>query len=531
MKKTIGIDSIGVFVPRLYVDLTGEWAQVRAPVLSQGDVSKLVGKVTEGVGVTRMAIPDAHQDCATMAAMAAKRAIDAAHIDPRDIDYLAIGTETTVDQSKSTAAYVLGMLERHYGVSMAEAGTPQFQFACIGASYALEAATSRIRAGDNVKPYSLVIASDVSKYPLCTPGEYTQGAGAVALLLSERPRILAFEAGLSATVTRDERDFFRPNWSGAAVVDGKYSVDVYLDCVESAFSAYATRFGAGPGVGAGGVLDAVDHFLFHVPFPRMAEYAAARVFTTQWLAALAAPDASGGAPRGGALERLAEQAPLMRAQPTGDARKWRKDLEREVTKSAMFREVYGKKVAPSLSLAQSVGNVYSGALYLALAGLLERSRPRSLAGERAVFMSYGSGASAKVFSGIFQDGYGAAAAGLRTHEDLRVEAEGGNRVPLSMTDYERLHGLTDCELDGDEKVVQKLRDGLALSAPEVVALRAAWTKPAWRVRARGASVRPPSEEFALDHLGTQSSAERTDVGYRYYTWVPAKPEVPGSKEA
>jgi hydroxymethylglutaryl-CoA synthase len=530
MKKTIGIDSIGVFVPRLYVDLTGEWAQVRAPAFSQGDVRKLVGKVTDGVGVTRMAIPDAHQDCATMAAMAAKRAIDAAQIDPRDIDYLAVGTETTVDQSKSTAAYVLGMLERHYGVSMAEAGAPQFQFACIGATYALEAAASRIRAGDNLKPYSLVVASDVSKYPLCTAGEYTQGAGAVALLLSENPRILAFEEGLSATVTRDERDFFRPNWSGAAVVDGKYSVDVYLDCVDSAFLAYASRLRGGPDGGESGVLDAIDHFLFHVPFPRMAEYAAARVFTTQWLRGAQASGA-------GVFERLAEQVPRLREgreqgeQVAGDPRKWRRDLEREVAKSAIFREVYGQKVAPSLTLAQSVGNVYSGALYLSLAGLLERGRSRSLVGERVVFTSYGSGASAKVFSGIFQEGYAAVTAGLRTHEDLRVEAEGGSRVPLSMIEYERLHGLTDCELDGDEKVLQKVRDGLALSAPEVEALRSAWTKPAWRIRPRGVSVRPPSAEFALERLGTQSSAERTDLGYRYYAWVPAQPKDLEPKEA
>src|SRR5271167_2131019 len=267
-RPDVGIDSIGVYVPRLYVDLTGEWARARAPALADGDVRKLVGKVTEGVGVRRMAVVDAHEDCATLAAMAAKRAIDAAGIDPTDIDYLAVGTETTVDQSKSTAAYVLGMLERHYGVSMPEVGAPQYQFACIGATYALEATTSRIRAGDNTKPYSLVIASDVSKYPLGTAGEYTQGAGAVALLLSEQPRVLAFERGLVATVTRDERDFFRPNWSGEAVVDGKYSVDVYLDCVESAFLAYARRLKARLGMGEGEVLDAIEHFLFHVPFPR-----------------------------------------------------------------------------------------------------------------------------------------------------------------------------------------------------------------------------------------------------------------------
>jgi hydroxymethylglutaryl-CoA synthase len=520
MHKAIGIDSIGVYVPRLYVDLTAEWAQVRAPLFAQGDVGKLVGKVTDGVGVTRMAVPDAHEDCATMAAMAAKRAIDLAQIDPRDIDYIAIGTETTVDQSKSTAAYVLGMLERHYGVSMAEAGAPQFQFACIGATYALEAAASRLRAGDNTKPYSLVIASDVSKYPLCTAGEYTQGAGAVALVVSEDPRILAFERGLSATVTRDERDFFRPNWSGAAVVDGKYSVDVYLDCVESAFVGYAKRLKAALSIGDDEVLGAIEHFLFHVPFPRMAEYAAARVFTTQWLAVLAAPEGSASG------ASLAEQVPAVHSRPSGDARKWRRDLERAVAKSSIFRDLYARKVASSLTLAQNVGNVYSGSLYLALTALLEHNRERSLAGERVAFASYGSGASATVFSGIFGEGCAAAARGLLTHEDLRSEAEGGKRVPLTMTEYERLHGLTDCELDGDERVVQKMRDGLGLTAAEVALIRTSWAKPSWRVRPRGASVRPPRSEFALDRVGTTTSAELTDVGYRYYAWVPE-----ASKEA
>jgi hypothetical protein len=96
-----------------------------------------------------------------------------------------------------------------------------------------------------------------------------------------------------------------------------------------------------------------------------------------------------------------------------------------------------------------------------------------------------------------------------------------------MTEYERLHGLTDCELDGDEKVLGKLRDGVALGASEVATLRAAWTKPAWRVRPRGASVRPPSGEFALERLGTSRSAELTDVGYRYYTWVPEQTKPSG----
>jgi hydroxymethylglutaryl-CoA synthase len=507
-KADVGIDSIGVYVPRLYVDLTGEWARVRAPVLADGDIRKLVGKVTEGVGVRRMAVIDAHEDCATLAAMAAKRAIDAAGIDPTDIDYLAVGTETTVDQSKSTAAYVLGMLERHYGVSLSEVGAPQFQFACIGATYALEAAISRIRAGDNTKPYSLVVASDVSKYPLATAGEYTQGAGAVALLISRNPRVLAFEPGLSATITRDERDFFRPNWSSEAVVDGKYSIDVYLDCIEAAFQAYARRAEHVFGSSSDRLYDAVDHFLFHVPFPRMAEYAAARVFTGLWL----------GNPH--TREVLTAEVPLVASDPGNDPRAWRKELERAVAKSPLFRAAFARKVEPAVALSRDIGNIYSGSLYLALASLFDQESARALAGRRIVFGSYGSGASAKVFSGIVADGYDAIARKLHIRDDLRPESDGGTRVALTVAEYERLHALSDCEIDFPEALSRHWIEGAVLGVGDLASLRAAWAKPTWRVRPRGDSVRPPRGEFALDHLGTSVSAQRTDVGYRYYVWAP-----------
>ena len=506
MSRAIGIDSIGVYVPRLYVDLTGEWARVRARTLADGDVQKLVGKVTGGIGVRRMAIADAHQDCATMAAMAAKRAIDTARIDPREIDYLAVGTETTVDQSKSIGAYVLGMLERHYGVSLSAVGAPQFQFACIGATYALEAAASRIRAGDNTKPYALVIASDISKYPLGTSGEYTQGAGAVALLVSENPRVVELEAGVTGTVTRDERDFFRPNWSPVAVVDGKYSIDVYLDCMEAAFESYAraaTRNGDGsleP--------DSLEHFLFHVPFPRMAEYAAVRVFTKLWLAH---PKTRGA---------LLAEVPELAGESSSVERLSRKDLERAVAKSAFFRDAFARRVEPSLVLSRDIGNMYSGSLYLALCSLLEHRSGDDLAGRRVLLGSYGSGASAKVMSGTLSEECQVIARGMHVADDLRAESEGGSRVPLTMAEYESLHALSDCEIDLEDRVAQKVRDGCALEAAEVVMLRRALERPQWRVRSRGRSVRAPKGEFALEHLGTESSPQKTDVGYRYYVWVP-----------
>jgi hypothetical protein len=163
--------------------------------------------------------------------------------------------------------------------------------------------------------------------------------------------------------------------------------------------------------------------------------------------------------------------------------------------------------------------MYSGSLYLALASLLEQPGA-SLEGRRLVFGSYGSGASAKVLSGIVAARYEEIARHLHVCSDLRAEADGGPRVSLSVGDYERLHGLSDAELECGDGVAQKLRDGVPLAAADVAALRDAWQHPTWRVRARGAPVRPPKGEFALSHLGTTSSAQRTDTGYRYYVWVP-----------
>ena len=58
----------------------------------------------------------------------------------------------------------------------------------------------------------LVIASDIAKYGIGTPGEPTQGAGAVAMLISQNPRILSFNDD-NVAQTRDVMDFWRPNYA------------------------------------------------------------------------------------------------------------------------------------------------------------------------------------------------------------------------------------------------------------------------------------------------------------------------------
>lgn len=471
---SVGIDAIAVHVPRLYMDLCGEWASVRAPELGEASVEQLVGKVKKGVGVEQMAIPDAHEDSATLAAMAAVKAIENGGIDPREIGSIAVGTETTVDQSKSIAAYVLGMVEKRFGVELRDAGAPQFQFACIGATYALEAAVNSFRAGEATKPYSLVIATDISKYPLRTAGEYTQGAGAVAMVISKNPRLVALDPRVLATVTRDERDFFRPNGMTTAVVDGKYSIDVYLDCIAEAARAYVKRAQSSLGVGTDRIDRIMDDFLFHIPFPRMAEYAALRVLGEAWRA-----DA-------GMRAELADRAPLV-GEASAASGAGRRDFEKQLAQHPLFQRFFADKVTPSLTLSRRIGNIYSGSMYLGLASLLETAKDRSaLEGRRVGFFSYGSGASARVFSGVFVD-----PASYKPHvvDSLTSQEQGGQRIPLAVAQYEQLHkgaGTSD------------LPPGLVQPA---------------------ISTYKPKNEFALIRVGTDSGPARTDVGYRYYDWV------------
>ena len=49
----------------------------------------------------------------------------------------------------------------------------------------------------------------MSKYELNSTGEYTQGAGAIALLISENPSLISID-NVWGVATKSENDFFKP---------------------------------------------------------------------------------------------------------------------------------------------------------------------------------------------------------------------------------------------------------------------------------------------------------------------------------
>lgn len=331
-----GLESLGVAVPPTYVDMT---ALARARGVSPA-------KYTEGLGVTRMAVPLLDEDTVTLAARAARQALQAADCAPASVGMLVVGTETAVDHSKPVSSYVQGLLGLPTGCRVFET-----KHACYGGTAALQLALDWVRSGSARGKKALIICADIARYGLHTPGEPTQGAGAVALLVSDAPRLVAFEQGCSGVYASDVMDFWRPLYAKDAMVDGHYSVQCYLEALEGAYRAYQEA--AGDAGGEGFYSDRFAGLVYHVPYGKMSRKAHRHV---RALDGDGDPDAS--------LDRL---------------------------------------VGPGLVMPSLVGNIYTGSMYLALASMLALS-PQDLADRRLGLFSYGSGSCAEFFSGVVQPG-------------------------------------------------------------------------------------------------------------------------------
>jgi hydroxymethylglutaryl-CoA synthase len=294
-----------------------------------------VGKYHVGIGQRSMSVAAADEDIVTLAATAAAPII-ARHGSDR-IRTVVFATESSIDQAKSAGVYVHSLL----GLPSASR-VVELKQACYGATAGLQFAIGLVRRDPTQRV--LVIASDVSKYELDSPGEATQGAAAVALLVSADPALVAIEDP-SGVFTADVMDFWRPNYRDAALVDGQESITAYLQAVEGCWKDYTEQ--------GGRALEDFAAFCYHQPFTKMA-YKAHRHLLNY---------------TGHATDE--EQA--------------RKGLEQ----TTAYNNV--------------IGNSYTASVYLALASLLENAD--DLSGRAVAFLSYGSGSVAEFFAGTVQPGY------------------------------------------------------------------------------------------------------------------------------
>lgn len=321
---TTGIDQIGFYTPDKYLDMV-DLAQARGV-----DPNKYL----IGLGQRKMAVAAANQDAVSMSINAC---LDFwSRIDHDKIGLLVFGTESGVDQSKSAALFVkkaLGLAPQVRAFEIKEA--------CFGLTAGLLTALDFVRLHPGKS--ALVIGADIARYGLATPGEVTQGAGAIALLVKDEPAILALDPE-TAAYSDDINDFWRPNTSQLAMVDGHYSQNIYLDFFEHVFSDYEQKKSLVPAD--------FTAICYHLPFVKMG-LKAARLVAAKSDAATA--------------ERL----------------------NNNFDKSAKY--------------CRQVGNIYTGSLYMSLLSLLENGELKP--GDRIGLFSYGSGAMAEFFSGRLVAGY------------------------------------------------------------------------------------------------------------------------------
>ena len=173
----IGIEAASFFVPSLYLEIK-DLAEKRGIEPA---------KLEKGLGLHRMAFHDVHEDTATLAAEALLKLIQDNNINPKEISRIYLGTESAVDAAKPTASYAMqmveGALEKEFGERcFRNCDVVDMTFACIGAVDALHNSLDFVRANPNKK--AIVIAADYAKYELASTGEYTQGGGSVAFLIS-----------------------------------------------------------------------------------------------------------------------------------------------------------------------------------------------------------------------------------------------------------------------------------------------------------------------------------------------------------
>ena len=464
-RSGVGIDDMVAYIPKLFLPIE-DLAQARNIEFA---------KLNKGLGLSAMSCPDANEDAATMAANAVRQLIEQNNIHPRQIGRIYVGTESAMDGSKPTASYVLEMLSRYFEPQYGSAcflhcDVVDLTFACIGAVDALQNTMDWVSAGPD--RLGIVVGTDVAKYDLASTGEYTQGAGAVALLVKQEPRLIAFGSNWGIA-SKGEHDFFKPkrkirkeeiidevfsmagiksitalellsrlngHLEGKGIIsmpdaevylhkdtpvfNGPYSNECYQNRIREALRHYAEQAGL-PETEA--LTDNWFRLIFHLPYAFQARRMFSEIFVEE-------------AKVRGDFHQLIEEAGQTEPgaddyEEEGTYQKAMAQFLRAVTKTSRYRNFVAEKIEKSERASAQVGNLYTASIFLALMSTLEADLRDGtmLEGKEFGFFAYGSGSKSKVFAGHIQEGWKAIVSRFRLMDRL------AERKVIDYPTYEKLH--------------------------------------------------------------------------------------------
>lgn len=340
-----------------------------------------------------------YEDPVSFAVNAARPIVDALTPDDRArIELLITCTESGVDFGKSLSTYV----HQHLGLSR-HCRLFEIKQACYSGTAGLHAAVNFVLSNVSPGAKALVVTTDISRFMVAEGGdaltqdwsfaEPSGGAGAVAMLISDRPAIFQIDAGASGVYGYEVMDTCRPQPDTEAG-NADLSLMSYLDCCEQAYGDYKER-----------VVDvdyasSFDYLVFHTPF--------------------------GGMVKGAHRTMMRKFARTTPAAIDAD---------------------FERRVAPGLSYCQRVGNIMGGSIFMALAGVIDHG---NLSGPRRIgAFSYGSGCCSEFYSGVVgaQAASQLAKLAIRKHLDARYELSIEEYEATLRANYAVRFGIRNVEID------------------------------------------------------------------------------------
>jgi hydroxymethylglutaryl-CoA synthase len=385
-------------------------------------------KLEKGLGLLKMTLPDAHQDVVVFGANALTKLIIEHQINLDEVARIYVGTESAIDSSKPIGSFLVNLIEDKFGEdTLAHCDVVDFTFACIGGVDALQNCIDFIQSNPDKK--AIVITTDIAKYDLNSTGEYTQGAGALAMLVTSNPRIIAFENHW-ATNTKGVFDFFKPYrtvskeaitgntnnepWFGQLeatieihkdqpVFDGQYSNQCYMDRTRNAYFLFKKIKNT-----TATIYDSWSSIVMHLPYAFQGRRMLSEIYALDTANQIITGDES--------------------------ASDYQNKLK-EVSKSSAYQHFVTQKLQPAEIASSLIGNLYTGSIFMGLLSTLCHfyENNSTIVGQKFGFLAYGSGSKSKVFEGTIQESWKEAVAGVDLFKTLAISHE------IDFETYEKLH--------------------------------------------------------------------------------------------
>ena len=421
-------------------------------------------KLEKRLGLIKMTFPDTHQDTVVFGANALTKLILDNNINLNEIARIYVGTESAIDSSKPISSFLIALMEQKFGEDiLSECDVVDFTFACIGGVDALQNCLDFVKLNPTKK--AIVVTTDFAKYDLNSGGEYTQGAGALAMLITSNPRLIAFDNNW-ATSTKGVFDFFKPYrtisketitgsdknepWfdnleseieihKDQPVFDGQYSNQCYMDRTKAAYFSFKKLKNT-----SDTIYDSWKSIVMHLPYAFQGRRMLSEIYALDNSNKIISGDE--------------------------DGTEYQNKLK-EISKSDSYKEFVHEKLMPAEIASSLIGNLYTGSIFMGLLSTLSYfyNNEKEISDSKFGFLAYGSGSKSKVFEGIIQPQWKNAVANVSLFETLEKSFE------IDFETYEKLH-----------KKEQKQ------------------------------SIRIPKNEWILDRIENEIP---NLIGARYYKWI------------